>query len=115
MLKGIKSLVNKIKFKFKGSDNEEFEFTGQQINYLPLDEELITEIDEEDIKLYQVESDKLDIPHIENIFDINKIGKGKKLFLLRQMYGKDKGHLIHILLNTRKPRVKKKIIKRIMN
>lgn len=118
MLKGIKKLVNRIKFKFKGADNLEIEFDGQEIDYLPNDKELAVDLSsEEDFTAVHIVNDIGEVQPIEWCFDIKRIdkNKNKRTFLLRQLYGKDKGHLIHILVNTRKPRVRKKLVKRIMN
>lgn len=41
--------------------------------------------------------------------------KKQAFYLLNGSYDKDKGELIKILLRTRRPRVKKKLIKRIVN
>ena len=115
MLEGIKKLVNMIKFKFKGTDNLEFEFDGQEIDYLPNDEELEVDLSsEEDFTAVHIVNDIGEVQPIEWCFDIKRIDKKKKTSLLRQLYGKDKGHLIHILVNTRKPRVRKKLVKRII-
>ena len=115
MLEGIKKLVNMIKFKFKGTDNLEFEFDGQEIDYLPNDEELEVDLSsEEDFTAVHIINDIGEVQPIEWCFDMKRIDKNKRIFLLRQLYGKDKGHLIHILVNTRKPRVRKKLVKRIM-
>ena len=115
-LKGIKKLVNKIKFKFKGTDNQEFEFGGQEIDYLPNDEELEVDLSsEEDFTTVHIVNTNGNLQNKESIFNCNELDKHRKIFLLRQLYGKDKGHLIHILVNTRKPRVRKKLVKRIMN
>ena len=116
MLNGIKKLVNKIKFKFKGINNQEFEFDGQEIDYLPMEEELAVDLSSrEDFTSVQIVNDNEEIQSIELCFEIKRLDKNKKTFLLRELYGKSKGHLIHILVNTRKPRVRKKLIKRIMN
>lgn len=46
---------------------------------------------------------------------INLVYKNRKFYLLNGSYGKDKSQLIKILLRTRSPRIKKKLIKRIVN
>ena len=115
MLKGIKKLVNRLKFTFKGANEQEFEFNGPEIECLSKDDQVIDIYREEDFTEVNRGNGAKEFNPSEYCFEIAKLGKNKKTFLLRGLYGKDKAHLIHILVNTRKPRVRKKLIKRILN
>lgn len=98
MLKKIKSLAEKIKFKFRGLDNTTFVFDSNI--KIPVDKE---------VTIKQVSSRE---DHT-NVREIKKCNKNTRYLVLRAAYGDDKLPLIKILNRTKKFRIRKKLIKRI--
>lgn len=104
LVKMINKVVEKIKFKFKGTQNQEFVFESNIS--VPFDD---PEVEEKFIDA--VELANIDLDSRKNISGLNKI---EKYYVYTSVAGKEKWHLIRILLKTKKPRVRKKLVKRIL-
>ena len=107
LVKMINTIVEKIKFKFKGTQNQEFVFESNIS--VPFDDPEVEDVEEKFIDA--VELANIDLDSRKNISVLNKI---EKYYVYTSVAGKEKWHLIRILLRTKKPRVRKKLVKRIL-
>ena len=61
-----------------------------------------------------VELANIDLDSRKNISGLKRLNKIEKYYVYTSVAGKEKWHLIRILLKTKKPRVRKKLVKRIL-
>lgn len=94
----VKNLFRKIKFMFTGRDKLKETCVRKEEDHR---ERLVVKEPERPIKDYRI---KIKLAYNDT-----------KFCVLNGRYGKDKEPLIRILIRTRKPRIKKKLIKRIVN
>lgn len=109
LVKMINKVVEKIKFKFKGTQNQEFVFESN-ISVPFEDPEVISE----EKFIDAVEAANIDLTSREDIKGSRRLSKIEKYYIYTSIVDKDKLHLVRILLNTRKFRVKKKLVKRLL-
>lgn len=107
LVKMINNVVERIKFKFKGTQNQEFVFESNIS--VPFDD---PEVEEKFIDA--VELANIDLDSRKNISGLKRLNKIEKYYVYTSVAGKEKWHLIRILLKTKKPRVRKKLVKRIL-
>ena len=107
LVKIINNVAEKIKFKFRGAQNQEFVFESNIP--VPFDD---PEVEEKFIDA--VELANIDLSSRTNTSGLKKLNKIEKYYVYTAVAGKDKLHLIRILLRTKKPRVRKKLVKRIL-
>ncbi len=101
----VKNLFRKIKFMFTGRDNQKYVFNNDS---------QISEKEIADLEL--VKARRIALERAVKDYRIKvRLGYEKQRFYVLRSYGKDKAPLIRILIRTRKPRIKKKLIKRIVN
>ncbi|MDU7076009.1 hypothetical protein [uncultured Clostridium sp.] len=105
----INKVVEKIKFKFKGTQNQEFVFESN-ISVPFEDPEVISE----EKFIDAVEAANIDLTSREDIKGSRRLSKIEKYYIYTSIVDKDKLHLVRILLNTKKFRVKKKLVKRLL-
>lgn len=103
MIKGLFKKIKSIIYRMDSQENiinrDTDDKEGHEEEHLKLIKDSVKE-SERDSKNYKVK--------------INLVYKKQKFYLLNGSYGKDKAQLIKILLRTRSPRIKKKLIKRIV-
>lgn len=109
LVKMINNVVEKIKFKFKGTQNQEFVFESNIS--VPFDD---PEVISEEKFIDAVELANIDLDSRKNISGLKRLNKIEKYYVYTSVAGKEKWHLIRILLKTKKPRVRKKLVKRIL-
>lgn len=109
LVKIIKIVVEKIKFKFRGAQNQEFIFESN-ISVPFEDPEVISE----EKFIDAVEAANIDLTSREDIKGSRRLSKIEKYYIYTSIVDKDKLHLVRILLNTKKFRVKKKLVKRLL-
>ncbi|MDU4882721.1 MAG: hypothetical protein E6X44_03955 [Clostridium celatum] len=109
LVKMINKVVEKIKFKFKGTQNQEFVFESN-ISVPFEDPEVISE----EKFIDAVEAANIDLTSREDIKGSRRLSKIEKYYIYTSIVDKDKLHLVRILLNTKKFRVKKKLVKRLL-
>lgn len=109
LVKMINNIVEKIKFKFKGTQNQEFVFESNIS--VPFDD---PEVISEEKFIDAVELANIDLDSRKNISGLKRLNKVEKYYVYTSVAGKEKWHLIRILLKTKKPRVRKKLVKRIL-
>ena len=110
LVKIINNVAEKIKFKFRGAQNQEFVFESNIP--VPFDDPEVEEVEEKFI--VAVELANIDLSSRTNTSGLKKLNKIEKYYVYTAVAGKDKLHLIRILLRTKKPRVRKKLVKRIL-
>ena len=110
LVKMINNIVEKIKFKFKGAQNQEFVFESNIS--VPFDDPEVEDVEEKFIDA--VELANIDLDSRKNISGLKRLNKIEKYYVYTSVAGKEKWHLIRILLKTKKPRVRKKLVKRIL-
>ena len=116
MLKIVKNVLEKLKFKLKGSDNT---------NISNIEKTLDEFLKVNAIKQTRLDSKHNDTDYFRNIDLSRTVGafsskyyrcnKHTRYLVLRAAYGEDKIPLIKILVRTKKARIRKKLIKRITN
>ena len=110
MVKGFKKLINKIKFKFTGAGNQEFVFESNiemPVNHVECEENIDKKyIDAVKLANVEVQPKKFDL-------NIKRLSKVERYYVYTAIVEKDKLNLVRILLRTRKPRVRKKLVKRL--
>lgn len=120
MLKRVKNVLEKLKFKFKGSDNTNISNIEK-----PVDEFLKVNAIKQPRPELVPDSKHDDTDYFRNI-DLSKTvgafspkyyrcNKHTRYLILRAAYGEDKIALIKILVRTKKARIRRKLIKRITN
>lgn len=109
LVKMINKVVEKIKFKFKGTQNQEFVFESN-ISVPFEDPEVISE----EKFIDAVEAANIDLTSRDDIKGSRRLSKIEKYYIYTSIVDKDKLHLVKILLNTKKFRVKKKLVKRLL-
>lgn len=110
MVKGFKKLINKIKFKFTGAGNQEFVFESNiemPANHVECEENIDKKYIDA-VKLANVE-----VQHKKFDLNIKRLSKVERYYVYTAIVEKDKLNLVRILLRTRKPRVRKKLVKRL--
>lgn len=110
LVKMIKDSLEKIKFSFKGTQNQEFVF--ESTISVPFDDPEIEDIEEKFIDA--VELANIDLDSRKNISGLKRLNKIEKYYVYTSVVDKEKLHLVRILLRTKKPRVRKKLVKRIL-
>lgn len=110
LVKMINKVVEKIKFKFKGTQNQEFVFESNIS--VPFDDPEVEDVEEKFIDA--VELANIDLTSREDIKGSRRLSKIEKYYIYTSIVDKDKLHLVRILLNTKKFRVKKKLVKRLL-
>lgn len=106
----IKSIVNKVKFKFNGAQNQEFVFESN-IEIPFSDPGAIDEVEEKYIDA--VELANIDLSQ-KGDSGLKKLNKVEKYYVYTSIIEKEKWYLVRILLKTKKPRIRKKLIKRLL-
>lgn len=109
LVKMINSIVEKIKFKFKGTQNQEFVFESNIS--VPFDD---PEVISEEKFIDAVELANIDLDSRKNISGLKRLNKVEKYYVYTAVAEKEKWHLVRILLRTKKPRIRKKLAKRIL-
>ena len=109
LVKMIKNVVEKIKFKFKGTQNQEFVFESNIS--VPFDD---PEVISEEKFIDAVELANIDLDSRKNISGLKRLNKVEKYYVYTAVAEKEKWHLVRILLRTKKPRIRKKLAKRIL-
>ena len=110
MVKGFKKLIDKIKFKFTGAGNQEFIFESNiemPVNNVECEENIDKKYIDA-VKLANVE-----VQHKKFDLNIKRLSKVERYYVYTAIVEKDKLNLVRILLRTRKPRVRKKLVKRL--
>ena len=110
LVKMINNIVEKIKFKFKGTQNQEFVFESNIS--VPFDDLEVEDVEEKFIDA--VELANIDLDSRKNTSGLKRLNKIEKYYVYTSVAGKEKWYLIRILLKTKKPRVRKKLVKRIL-
>ncbi|WP_302739078.1 hypothetical protein [uncultured Clostridium sp.] len=118
MLKRVKNVLEKLKFKFKGSDNTDISNIEN-----PVDEFLKVNAIKQPSPGLVIDSEYNETDYFRNIDLSMEVGafspryyrcnKHTRYLVLRAAYGEDKIPLIKILIRTKKARLRKKLIKRI--
>ena len=121
MLKRVKNVLEKLKFKFKGSDNTNISFVSNI--EIPVDEFSKANTIKKSIPELVPDSKYDDTDYFRNIDLSRAVGafspkyyrwnKHTRYLVLRAAYGEDKIPIIKILVRTKKARIRKKLIKRI--
>lgn len=113
MVKGFRKLIEKIKFKFKGTNNQEFVFESNI--EIPVGQNEVEIIEENIDKKYidAVELANIEVEHKKFDLNIKRLSKIERYYVYTTIVEKDKLNLVRILLRTRKPRVRKKLVKRL--
>ena len=113
MVKGFRKLIEKIKFKFKGTNNQEFVFESNI--EIPVGKNEVEIIEENIDKKYidAVELANIEVEHKKFDLNIKRLSKIERYYVYTTIVEKDKLNLVRILLRTRKPRVRKKLVKRL--
>ena len=109
LVKMIKNVVEKIKFKFKGTQNQEFVFESNIS--VPFDD---PEFISEEKFIDAVELANIDLDSRKNISGLKRLNKVEKYYVYTAVAEKEKWNLVRILLRTKKPRIRKKLAKRIL-
>ena len=109
LVKMIKNVVEKIKFKFKGTQNQEFVFESNIL--VPFDD---PEVISEEKFIDAVELANIDLDSRKNISGLKRLNKVEKYYVYTAVAEKEKWNLVRILLRTKKPRIRKKLAKRIL-
>ena len=109
LVKMINNIVEKIKFKFKGTQNQEFVFESNIS--VPFDDQ---EVISEEKFIDAVELANIDLDSRKNISGLKRLNKVEKYYVYTAVAEKEKWHLVRILLRTKKPRIRKKLAKRIL-
>ena len=109
LVKMINSIVEKIKFKFKGTQNQEFVFESNIS--VPFDD---PEVISEEKFIDAVELANIDLDSRKNISGLKRLNKVEKYYVYTAVAEKEKWNLVRILLRTKKPRIRKKLAKRIL-
>ncbi len=109
LVKMINNVVEKIKFKFKGTQNQEFVFESNIS--VPFDD---PEVISEEKFIDAVELANIDLDSRKNISGLKRLNKVEKYYVYTAVAEKEKWHLVRILLRTKKPRIRKKLAKRIL-
>jgi hypothetical protein len=105
----INNVVEKIKFKFKGTQNQEFVFESNIS--VPFDD---PEVISEEKFIDAVELANIDLYSRKNISGLKRLNKIEKYYVYTAVAEKEKWNLVRILLRTKKPRIRKKLEKRIL-
>lgn len=112
LIKMIKNIISKVKFKFNGTENQEFVFESNI--EVPFSDPAVVEVDEAEEKFIDaVELANIDLGSKKDISNIRKLNKVERYYVYTAVVDKDKLHLVNILLNTKKFRVRKKLVKRL--
>ena len=109
LVKMINNIVEKIKFKFKGTQNQEFVFESNIS--VPFDD---PEVISEEKLIDAVELANIDLDSRKNISGLKRLNKVEKYYVYTAVAEKEKWNLVRILLRTKKPRIRKKLVKRIL-
>ena len=109
LVKMINNIVEKIKFKFKGTQNQEFVFESNIS--VPFDD---PEVISEEKFIDAVELANIDLDSRKNISGLKRLNKVEKYYVYTAVAEKEKWNLVRILLRTKKPRIRKKLAKRIL-
>ena len=109
LVKMINNVVEKIKFKFKGTQNQEFVFESNIS--VPFDD---PEVISEEKFIDAVELANIDLDSRKNISGLKRLNKVEKYYVYTAVAEKEKWNLVRILLRTKKPRIRKKLAKRIL-
>ena len=109
LVKMINNIVEKIKFKFKGTQNQEFVFESNIS--VPFDD---PEVISEEKLIDAVELANIDLDSRKNISGLKRLNKVEKYYVYTAVAEKEKWNLVRILLRTKKPRIRKKLAKRIL-
>ena len=109
LVKMINNVVEKIKFKFKGTQNQEFVFESNIS--VPFDD---PEVISEEKFIDAVELANIDLDSRKNISELKRLNKIEKYYVYTAVAEKEKWNLVRILLRTKKPRIRKKLAKRIL-
>ena len=109
LVKMINNIVEKIKFKFKGTQNQEFVFESNIS--VPFDD---PEVISEEKFIDAVELANIDLDSRKNTSGLKRLNKIEKYYVYTAVAEKEKWHLVRILLRTKKPRIRKKLAKRIL-
>lgn len=114
LIKMIKSVVDKVKFKFKGTQNQEFVFESNIS--IPFDDPESIEIDEEVEEKFidAIELANIDLNSRKDTSGLRRLNTVEKYYVYTSIVEKEKWYLVRILLRTSKPRVRKKLIKRLL-
>lgn len=108
----IKCIIDKVKFKFNGAQNQEFVFESNieipfsdpgEIETDKVEEKYIDAIELADIDLSRKDTTRL-----------KKLNKVEKYYIYISIADREKWHLVRILLRAKKSRVRKKLVKRIL-
>ncbi len=113
MIKTIKGIIEKIKFRFNGVGNQEFVFESN-IEVPFCDPEVIEGDEVEEKFIDSVEVANIDLTSRKDIKGLRRLSKIEKYYIYTSIVDKDKLHLVRVLLNTKKFRVRKKLIKRLL-
>ena len=103
LVKMINNIVEKIKFKFKGTQNQEFVFESNIS--VPFDD---SEVISEEKFIDAVELANIDLDSRKNISGLKRLNKVEKYYVYTAVAEKEKWNLVRILLRTKKPRIRKK-------
>ena len=110
LVKMINNIVEKIKFKFKGTQNQEFVFESNIS--VPFYDPEVEDVEEKFIDA--VELANIDLDSRKNISGLKRLNKVEKYYVYTAVAEKEKWNLVRILLRTKKPRIRKKLAKRIL-
>lgn len=110
MFKAIKTLGEKIKFMFNGSNDEKFVFESNIT--IPFDDLQEDEIEEKFIDA--VELANIDLNSKKDISGLRRLSNIEKYYVYTSIVEKEKWYLVRILLKTKKPRIRKKLVKRLL-
>ena len=110
LVKMINNIVEKIKFKFKGTQNQEFVFESNIS--VPFDDPEVEDVEEKFIDA--VELANIDLDSRKNTSGLKRLNKVEKYYVYTAVAEKEKWNLVRILLKTKKSRVRKKLVKRIL-
>ena len=113
MIKTIKGIIEKIKFRFNGVGNQAFVFESN-IEVPFCDPEVIEGDEVEEKFIDSVEVANIDLTSRKDIKGLRRLSKIEKYYIYTSIVDKDKLHLVRVLLNTKKFRVRKKLIKRLL-
>lgn len=110
LAKMINNVIEKIKFKFKGTQNQEFVFESNIS--VPFDDPEVEDVEEKFIDA--VELANIDLDSRKNTSGLKRLNKIEKYYVYTAVAEKEKWNLVRILLRTKKPRIRKKLVKRIL-
>lgn len=120
MLKRVKNVLEKLKFKFKGLDNTNISNIENPVDeFLKVNSikqprpELVSDSKHDDTDYFR----NIDLSRTVGVFSPKyyRCNKHTRYLVLREAYGEDKIPLIKILVRTKKARIRRKLIKRITN